>query len=190
MKVKYLTLLALSAGTLQAQDAVFVDIAPCLMLELHATRMACYEDLDAAVRAARPASATVQATEPQAPVVAQPAPASATPVDPTPAAVIESFGNQTPVTARVLANEAGEQELLDTITGLREREPGRWLITLASGQVWYQTNSARIRLREGMEVRIYPSPLGGSFRMAGPTAATLASSRSVASNSGLFPACK
>jgi len=166
MKVKYLTLLAFSAGTLQAQNAVFVDIAPCFELELHATRMACYEALDASVRAARQASVTV-APEPP-PVVDQPVPASAIPIDPpiVAATAIETFGNQTPATARVLSNEAGEQELLDTITGLREREPGRWLITLASGQVWYQTNSARMRLREGMEVRVYPSPLGGSFRMA------------------------
>jgi hypothetical protein len=52
------------------------------------------------------------------------------------------------------------------ITDLRQREPNRWLITLESGQTWYQSNSERFRLVKGMAVKIYPSPLHGSWRLA------------------------
>lgn len=174
-------LLCTTIGAVHAQDAVFVDIAPCMAMATDNDRHDCYDRLEAAVRAAQqlPASPVATVTAPAAPTAAQvPVPASI-PAQAPPAAVagvveapavsdaVETFGTQTPVEARVQSNESGEQELLDTITGLRQREPGRWLITLASGQIWYQTNSSRIRLREGMAVRIYPSPLGGSFRLAG-----------------------
>src|SRR5690606_31006763 len=88
------------------------------------------------------------------------------------AVTVDDFGKVSAGQAQVIADSAGTQELHDTIAGLQEREPGRWLITLESGQVWYQTNSGRIRLRKGMEVRIYPSPLGGSFRLAGTDSTT------------------
>lgn len=83
------------------------------------------------------------------------------------AAQVQAFGRSDPATAaRVQNNADGEAELFDEIVELRERVPGRYLFTLASGQVWYQDNSQRMRLRKGMRVRIYPSPLGGSWRMA------------------------
>ena len=50
-----------------------------------------------------------------------------------------------------------------TDTGLT---PGEGFIDVDGGQVWYQINSKRFRLREGMQVRIYPSPFGGSFRLS------------------------
>lgn len=177
-------LLCAAIGTVHAQDAVFVDIAPCMALAVDTDRHDCYDRLEAAVRAAQqlPAPPVATAPTPVAPAAEAPLTASvpaSLPAQASPAPVVEvaeppavadavaTFGKQTPVEARVEANESGDQELLDTITGLRQREPGRWLITLASGQIWYQTNSSRIRLREGMAVRIYPSPLGGSFRLAG-----------------------
>jgi len=177
-------LLCTAIGTVHAQDAVFVDIAPCMALAVDTDRHDCYDRLEAAVRAAQqlPPPPVATAPTPAAPAAQVPltapvpapvtAPAPPAPVvsdaeSPANSDAVETFGTQTPLEARVQANDGGDQELLDTITGLRQREPGRWLITLASGQVWYQTNSSRIRLREGMAVRIYPSPLGGSFRLAG-----------------------
>lgn len=55
---------------------------------------------------------------------------------------------------------------LDKITALKEREPGQWLITLASGQQWYQVESKPYRMRSGMEVRIYPGLFNGAWRMS------------------------
>jgi len=69
-------------------------------------------------------------------------------------------------TARVLETDDGEKELVDLVARLDEKVPNQWEITLESGQVWYQINSKRFRLREGMQVRIYPSPFGGSFRLS------------------------
>lgn len=168
LPVMILLLAAVNGALAQDTSSVFVDIAPCMNLVVSAERHACYDRLEASVRDVRqravPSSATTTFPAPlPAHVVEQPAADTA----PVPAPSVETFGNQTPALGKVVANEAGEQELHDTITGLHEREPDRWLITLASGQVWYQTNSSRTRLREGMAVRIFPSPLGGSWRLAG-----------------------
>lgn len=78
---------------------------------------------------------------------------------------IQEFGKQAPG-PRLVKDSEGGTELIDYISALQQREPDRWLITLASGQVWYQLNSKRYRLREGMEIKIYPSPLKGSYRLS------------------------
>lgn len=157
------TLLGMSITPVHAQAPILVDIAPCMALTSAADKHACYDRLEASARSA-PATAGTPPVLPVVPVApAQPA----APLPPAPAAqAVASFGNTTPAAARVLTSTDGQQELHDRIASLQEREPGRYLITLASGQVWYQSNSQRMRLRQGMEVRIYPSPLGGSYRMA------------------------
>jgi hypothetical protein len=181
-----LTLLAISsASTLVAQSsnstqekAAQKDITGCMQVTNASEKYACYLRLESEVRAA---GATTAITTP-APQPAMPqhvTPQAVTPTTqqanipataPTQASAndtLANFGKQSPAAeARVQANADGEQELHDRITALEEREPGRFMITLASGQVWYQSNSQRLRLREGMAVRIYPSPLGGSYRMA------------------------
>jgi hypothetical protein len=79
---------------------------------------------------------------------------------------VATFGNQTSTaTAQIQVTPDGEQVLHDTVVALQERNPNRFLITLESGQVWYQSNSQRFRLTEGMAVRIYLSPLKGSYRL-------------------------
>jgi hypothetical protein len=136
--------LALLASGVQGQPApdILVDIAPCVGIAADTARLACFDQL---------------ATTESEPVS----------VGEAEAATVASFGNQAPATsARLQTNPEGEQELVDEIVDMRERVPGRYIFTLASGQVWYQDNSQRMRLRKGMQVRIYPSPLGGSWRMA------------------------
>lgn len=164
-------LLAVSNAHAQSSARVLVDIAPCMELASSAERYACYDRLEAEVRAARSATPALSAASPATVPPAAPQPAST----PSPASVpgasttVAEFGQSSPSetqAAQVVANSGGEEELHDRITDLQEREPGRWLITLESGQVWYQSNSQRNRLRKGMDVRIYPSPLGGSFRMS------------------------
>jgi hypothetical protein len=171
----------LGMPALHAQETVLVDIAPCMALGSSAEKHACYDRLEASARATRssanappqpaatPASAATPTarTLPTLPAAPTSQPAAAVPPSaPAQEQSVASFGTSTPSSARVLTSLDGQQELHDSITDLQEREPGRYLITLASGQVWYQSNSQRFRLRKGMDVRIYPSPLGGSYRMA------------------------
>lgn len=157
----------------QTQTPVMVDIAPCIALTDNAERYACYDRLAASVRVEDSASQRVAAEPPQRAPASTPVPAPVAEPQPVPAATasipVAEFGRDVPTkteTAQVLANDSGENELHDVITDLVQREPNRWLITLQSGQVWYQSNSERFRLVKGMPVRIYPSPLRGSYRLA------------------------
>ena len=77
---------------------------------------------------------------------------------------VQSFGRE----ARVVVNMNGQDELQDVITELLEANPNMWLIRLASGQVWRQTHSKRLNLREGDAVRIYPSRWGENYRLQTP----------------------
>ena len=157
----------------QGPAPVLVDISPCMNLAVSAERYACYDKLEDAVRAAQRGTPQV-AGEPSDARPAAPArdiPVAAAPAAPAQdvATPVASFGQETPASAeaaKVVANQDGEEELHDRIVSVQEREPGRQLITLESGQVWYQSNSQRFRLVKGMAVRIYPSPLRGSYRLA------------------------
>ncbi|MGA0806225.1 MAG: hypothetical protein ACO3PV_06890 [Pseudohongiellaceae bacterium] len=171
--VSWLTLgMVLQPAASLAQSAtVIADIAPCLAIAPDADRLACFDALAPRILPAMPAPLPVPdvpAAPTQAAVPVVEPPSGQAQVEPAPpAADVADFGRADPATtARLATNDAGETELLDVIVDLRERVPGRWLITLAGGQVWYQDNSSRMRLRKGMEVRVYPSPLGGSWRMA------------------------
>lgn len=160
----------------QAQNPVLVDISQCMDMTTDDERYACYDRLAQTVRASQNAASQQLPDEPAnaEPVVVssakEPAPPKASPAPPRlPAASVAEFGQETPATtdsAKVVANDLGDDELHDRIASVQEREPGRRLITLESGQVWYQSNSERFRLVKGMAVRIYPSPLRGSYRLA------------------------
>lgn len=64
-------------------------------------------------------------------------------------------------------SEAAEDEYFGTITELRERAPNRYAIALDNGQIWEQVTGKRYPLRPGLEVRIYPSRWGESYRLSG-----------------------
>lgn len=81
--------------------------------------------------------------------------------EPAPRERVEDFGRE----ARVVTNDSGADELHDTITELYMAKPNQWLIRLASGQIWRQTTPKRLNLREGDEVRIYPSHWGDNYRL-------------------------
>jgi hypothetical protein len=77
---------------------------------------------------------------------------------------VRSFGKESP--ARVVDTEEGHEELHDRIEALRMNPPGRWIVTLASGQVWRQSFTGSYNLRKGMDVRIYRSKWGNSYRLS------------------------
>jgi len=172
-------ILFLFIPAVQAQSAsVYVDIGPCMGINEDEDRYACYDQLEEQIRAARSRESELPVVSIQRNIRAaqQQEVADATEENDSnndEQSVVEEFGRQSPAisqsrveNARVLANEDGEQELVDTISSLRERLPSQWAVTLAGGQVWHQVNSKAYRLREGMEIRIYPSPFGGSFRLS------------------------
>lgn len=171
--VPTITLLILPVVNFAQSAGVYVDIGPCMAMEEDAERYACYDLLEEQIRAA-------QTRETELPRVSiqrntrQPA-ADVTVSDSSSEdeASVVDFGRETPATtsnrettARLLDNEDGGQELIDAIVALKEPLPNQWQVTLASGQVWHQINSKRYRLQEGMEIRIYPSPFGGSYRLS------------------------
>lgn len=74
----------------------------------------------------------------------------------------DNFGRDEP---RVVKGNNGKEELIGRIASLQKGQNG-WIITLEHGQVWRQMLSKRFQLREGQEVRIYPTMWGKSYRLA------------------------
>lgn len=68
--------------------------------------------------------------------------------------------------ARVALNEDGDTELVDTVAALEELTRNTWQITLSSGQVWRQTVTKAIMLREGATVTIKPTRWGNDYRLS------------------------
>lgn len=189
-----LTLLALTGATIgapesmaQAQEQAVIDaIKQCSQLADAAARYACFDQATAAAglrpggaaagapaqSPRAPGAATTQSripaspprpAEPAAPPAAPPAPAPTAAEGSRPGAPFDPPA----VEARRQATEGGEENSYrDRIVDLREREPGKWLITLESGQQWYQVESKRYALGKGMDVRIYPGLFGSSWRLS------------------------
>jgi hypothetical protein len=76
---------------------------------------------------------------------------------------VQSFGKEPP---RVVDTDKGREELQDRIEELRTTPTGKWIVTLASGQVWQQTVSGTYNLRKGMDVRVYPTRFGTDYRLS------------------------
>jgi hypothetical protein len=127
-----------------AQDPghVTIDARRCMDIESSVERLACFE------------AEVNEADDNERDDAAAPAPASAT----TPPA-------PSPQASPASAVASPQSELVGTIAVLRERIPGRYLITLDSGDVWEQRIAERYPLRVGQRVRIYASKWGRSQRL-------------------------
>jgi hypothetical protein len=121
-----------------------VDISRCMDIHSSAERMRCYDALADEVRARSRPAAAVSAPEEE----------------------VRSFGKESP--APVVDTRNGVAELHDRIESLRSTPAGDWIVTLASGQVWQQSVPGRYNLRNGLEVRIYPSKWGKTYRLTAP----------------------
>lgn len=147
--------------------AQLIDVSECVDITDKLARVECYDaqvniQPESVSNNIDPAPSLEQTTKP------------AQPVQSTTSTQIQIAQPKTTPTKRaLLANtlesdskkEVEIEEQLDQIISLRKRGPGRWLITLESGQVWHQVNSKSFRLDEGMDIIIFPSPFGGSFRL-------------------------
>jgi len=151
----------------QGSESVTVDLRECVDLKSPDERFACYERR---VEAAREAQAPASDDRDAAPEPAARNGGAAAPPTPEAGAGTAAARNASdPEAARSApADEAANgQEFTGRITKLQEREPNTYLITLDNGQVWLQARPQWYPLRPGLEVRIYPSRWGGSYRLAG-----------------------
>ncbi len=64
-------------------------------------------------------------------------------------------------------SDAAEGQYLGTITAIRERIPDSYVITLDNGQIREQAAPKRYPLRPGLEVRLYATNWGKSYRLTG-----------------------
>jgi hypothetical protein len=145
-----------------------VDVSQCVGILDEGQRLACFDQLTAHLQH--------QSSEDQLPIVdslARQPSATLTEQSENGPAIdrnfaetddVDEFGRP-PQSPRLMASDNGAVELFDRVASLRKRAPNLWAITLESGQVWLQSNSQFFHLREGDEVKVYPSRLGGSFRL-------------------------
>jgi hypothetical protein len=139
-------LLARDAAAQHDDEHVRDEVRACAAKHRESERLECYDALARAVEAGTPAPATApqNADAASAPADFGFSPQRAAPAEPPPAA----------------------QEIVSTVSALREIRPGRLEITLANGQVWRQTSSDRYLLAIGHEVRVYSTRFGTYFRLS------------------------
>ncbi len=171
----------------ETRESLEVDVSGCVELDSPEERFACYErSVEAAQRersgasspasraaepartgAARSSGASIDVSRSRAAAAAR-GPASSQAAEE--AAIVEreitlrseaDFGK--PARER---EDAARQEMLSTISALRETVPNTYLITLENGQVWRQMEAKRYRLQVGDSVRVYPSRWGSSYRLS------------------------
>ena len=182
--------LSLPAGA--QEERLTVEVGECVDLPTPQQRLACFEaQVEAARRqrepetpaaASRSAEPATRRAEPEPVRRAEPAtPAGAAAPGPR---VVEARVRPEPQRTAPAAQDApatedrrlsrreqereerlGMPEIFATVAELRETVPNSYLITLDNGQVWRQTVPARYGLREGAEVRLYPSRWGDSYRL-------------------------
>jgi len=129
----------------QESQSVTIDVADCVDLDSEAARRDCF-------------AAQVDAVLGQRSTPPQSAAESTVADDPGPDA--------SPPSERYSEQE-DEAEYFGTITALRERLPNAWVITLDNGQIWQQVQPEPYPLRPGLEVRVYPTNWGDSYRLIG-----------------------
>lgn len=153
-------------------EGVNVDVTECLELETREQQIACYlarvdEAVEASESNAAGDAATSQASG--APARAAQAEPSRRPTParqaPQPAAPPASAARDAPAAEEV---EDEEEEIVATITSLRELQPNTYVIDLDNGQVWRQSSPKRYFLRVGAEVHLVPTSWGVSYRLTDP----------------------
>jgi hypothetical protein len=159
-------LLGLPPALAQDSGSVTVDVGQCVELESAAERRACFgAEVDAVLEAhgtteSDDASAVTQGAETDQGETAN-GERLARPESPA------EDGIETRAVDASRESEEADHAYHGTITALRERLPYAYVITLDNGQVWRQVDPKKYPLRTGLEVRIYPSRWGESYRLSG-----------------------
>jgi hypothetical protein len=181
------SLLLAQAAVGQNGASVVVDLAECVDIVVDHERFACYERRVAESTQREQAreenvpgsnSAAIDA----APASQSPAPLpSAASLDPPATESLEERRSARDAerlqakeeraqrkAARDEPPEGEEPGFISSITQLRETVPNAWLVALDNGEVWEQIDPKPYRLKEGMQVRIYASNWGSSYRLTAP----------------------
>jgi hypothetical protein len=163
-----------TAHALLAQESVTIDVQECVKLESPRERFDCYERhadeastqkaaAHAAPAPASPAAPAAVPTTAAAVAVTAPPPAASVQPPPTPAA------QATPSSSAGKAAEPSPepQEVVATITAVRETVPSSYVITLDNGQVWSQSYPEPYGLlRPGQRVTLRASKWGTSYHLS------------------------
>jgi len=59
--------------------------------------------------------------------------------------------------------ERGPNSILATISNVKQLIRGQWVISFENGQKWQQTDSAKIKLKEGNNIRLEKGSLGAVY---------------------------
>ena len=179
----------LIAHAAAAQDgaSVVVDVAECVSIVADDERFACYErrvaestrrETERETSVPESNSAAIDAAPESRSPTALP---SAAALDPPETGSLEERRNARDA-ERLQAQEeraqrratrdesvgAEETGFTASIAQLRETVPNAWLVALDNGEVWEQVDPKPYRLKEGMQVRIYASGWGSSYRLTTP----------------------
>jgi hypothetical protein len=150
----------------QESGGVTIDVSDCVELEKPGERLDCFERQLEAQRQAAPApTAASPAPAPTAPAPTASAPAPERARTAAAPDAVETIRTPRGRRARQEAAEAPGREIVAVVTALRETVPNTWTITLDNGQVWRQTPPKFYPLRPGLEVRLYPTGWGDSYRL-------------------------
>jgi hypothetical protein len=167
----------------QGANRVIVDVTECINLVSPEDRYACYEhrvaeavpqnDATASPRQAESRDVDTPLDRPETPSAeaGEAAVSSAEPdrqvaPDVTPDAdESRSRRRAEPAVDARPNDEIEPEDIIATVTELRQTVPNSYVITLDNGQVWRQRRPKRYPMRPGQAVKIYPSRWGNSFRL-------------------------
>jgi hypothetical protein len=170
-------LLGIHAARAQGASGLTIDVGECVNLTAAEERLACYDrqaeaalrrraEPDAAAAEAPPSGAGPAASATATAAASAPAIAAAArrPDDP-PAVDAQQRTSARPSSASAPREPAAGDEVIATITALRETVPNAYIITLDNGQVWRQAVPQRYPLRTGQRVRLHTTKWGTSYRL-------------------------
>jgi len=140
----------------QDADALNVDLAQCVDLDTEQARFECYQERVDAALEHRDSGTQESAAGPASRAAATSTAAAARP---------NEAARQTDT---FRSNEFESEEIFSTITALQERLPNTWVITLENGQVWAMNQPRRYPLRVGLDVKLYSTQWGTSYRLTSP----------------------
>jgi hypothetical protein len=117
---------------------LYIEVSECVELTPDVERHACYDRLAEAAKAAQAAKTDL----------------------------LSNFAETAPGQPEPARTNPQPEEIVSTITELKETRPNVYTITLENGQIWRQVGSKRYPLRIGFEVRIYESRWQSSYRLS------------------------
>jgi hypothetical protein len=171
--------IGMSTALAQGAGTVTVEVGECVNLKLPEERLACFErrvdevtPQNRTAPAAIPPEARSAGSEPALPApggtpesaratAARPAPTTATP----PRAEAQRRSREETLSSGRKSDSAESDEIVASVSALRQTVPNSYLITLDNGQVWRQTFPQWFPLQSGQRVTLRTSKWGKSYRL-------------------------